>query len=150
MPQVDELLGRVIQRKIDSKRFIQVVSGIATDITETTCTVKREGSPDLTGVRLDAVDDAIENQVTIFPKDNSHVVVGIMDGLKTEAVILKCSEVENMRIKCGGVSLIDVFSKFITEINSAIINTPAGAGTISPATVQKLKIVEEDFKKIFK
>lgn len=150
MPQVEEVLSRVIKQKIEATRLIQVVSGIATDITETTCTVKREGSPDLTDVRLDAIDDAIENQVTIYPKDNSHVVVGIMDGLKTEAVVLRCSEVENMRIKCGGVSLIDVFSKFIEEINNAIINTPQGTGLIAPATVQKLKAVEEDFKKIFK
>lgn len=150
MPEVEELFSRVIKRQIQAARFIQIVSGIATDITETTCTVKREGSPDLTGVRLDAIDDEIENQVTIYPKDNSHVVVGIMDGLKTEAVVLKCSEVENMRVKCGGVSLIDVLSSFITEINNAIINTPAGPGTISPVTVQKLSAVEEDFKKIFK
>lgn len=150
MAEVEELFSRVMKRQIQASRFIQIVSGIATDITETTCTVKREGSPDLTGVRLDAIDDTIENQVTIYPKNNSPVVVGIMDGLKTEAVVLKCSEVEIMRIKCGGVSLIDTFSKFITEINSAIINTPAGAGTISPVTVQKLKAVEEDFKKIFK
>jgi hypothetical protein len=150
MPEVEELFSRVIKRQIQVARFIQIVSGIATDITETTCTVKREGSPDLTGVRLDAIDDEIENQVTIYPKDNSHVVVGIMDGLKTEAVVLKCSEVENMRVKCGSVSLIDVLSSFITEINNAIINTPAGPGTISPVTVQKLLAVEEDFKKIFK
>ncbi|MEO6176775.1 MAG: hypothetical protein ABIP27_16610 [Flavobacterium circumlabens] len=150
MADVDELFSRVMKRQIQASRFIQVVSGIATDITETTCTVKREGSPDLTGVRLDAVDDSIENQVTIIPKNNSHVVVGIMDGLKTEAVILKCSEVEIMRIKCGGVSLMETLSKFITEINNAIINTPTGAGTMSPATVLKLKAVEEDFKKIFK
>lgn len=150
MAEVEELLSRVMKRQIQATRFIQVVSGIATDITETTCTVKREGSPNLTGVRLDAIDDTIENQVTIFPKDNSHVVVGIMDGLKTEAVVLKCSEVEIMRIKCGGISLIDIFSKFITEINNAIINTPAGAGTVSPVTVEKLLTVEGDLKKIFK
>lgn len=150
MAEVEELFSRVMKRQIQASRFIQVVSGIATDITETTCTVKREGSPDLTGVRLDAIDDTIENQFTIFPKNNSHVVVGIMDGLKTEAVVLRCSEVEIVRIKCGGVSLIDTLSKFVTEINSAIINTPAGAGTVAPATVLKLKAVEEDFKKIFK
>lgn len=150
MPKVEELFSRVMKNQIDAARFIQVVSGIAADITETTCTVKREGSPDLTGVRLDAIDDTIENQVTIYPKEGSHVVVGIMDGLKTEAVVLKCSEVESMRIKCGGVSFIEVLSSFITEVKNAIINTPAGAGNISPATVQKLTAVEEDFKKIFK
>ncbi|MFH6945107.1 hypothetical protein [Flavobacterium sp. FlaQc-50] len=150
MAEVEELFSRVMKRQIQATRFIQIVSGIATDVTETTCTVKREGSPDLTGVRLDAIDDTIENQVTIYPKDNSHVVVGIMDGLKTEAVVLRCSEVEIMRIKCGGVSFIDVLSSLITEVKNAIINTPAGAGTISPVTVQKLTAVEEDFKKIFK
>ncbi|QSW90700.1 hypothetical protein J0383_07790 [Flavobacterium endoglycinae] len=150
MPDVEELFSRVMKKQIQSSRFIQVVSGIATDITEATCTVQREGSPDLTGVRLNAIDDEIEDQVTIYPKDKSHVVVGIMDGLKTEAVVLKCSEVENMRIKCGGVSFIDVLSSFITEVKNAIINTPAGAGTVSPATIQKLTAVEEDFKKIFK
>lgn len=150
MAEVEELFSRVMKRQIQATRFIQIVSGIATDVTETTCTVKREGSPDLTGVRLDAIDDTIVNQVTIYPKDNSHVVVGIMDGLKTEAVVLRCSEVEIMRIKCGGISLIDIFSKLITEINNAIINTPAGAGTVSTVTVKKLLAVEEDLKKIFK
>ena len=150
MAQVEELFSRVMKKQIQASHFIQFVSGIATDITDTTCTVKREGSPDLTGVRLDAVDDTIENQFTVFPKDNSYVVVGIMDGLRTEAVVLRCSEVDFIKIKCGGISLIDTFSKFIAEINNAIINTPAGAGTMSPATVQKLKAVEADFKKIFK
>jgi hypothetical protein len=150
MPEVEELFNRVIKRQIKAGQFIQVVSGIATDVNETTCTVKREGSPNLTGVRLDAIDDTIENQFTVFPKENSHVVVGIMDGLKTEAVVLRCSEVEHIKIKCGGVSLIETFSKLIDEINKAIINTPTGAGTMSPATVSKLKAVETDFKKIFK
>jgi len=150
MPEIDELFNRVIKQRINAGQFFQVISGIAIDINDTTCTVKREGSPDLTGVRLDAIDDTIENQFTVFPKDNSHVVVGIMDGLKTEAVVLRCSEVEHIKIKCGGVSLIDTLSKMIDEINKAIINTPTGAGTVSPATVAKLIAVNEDFKKIFK
>ncbi|MCV9929522.1 hypothetical protein OIU83_17810 [Flavobacterium sp. LS1R49] len=150
MSDVDELFTRVIKRQIKGNQFNQVITGTAVDINETTCTVKREGSPDLTDVRLDAIDDTIENQFTVFPKEGSFVIVGIVDGLKTEAVILRCSEVEHIKIKCGGVSLIETFSKFIDEINKAIINTPAGAGTVSPATVVKLKAVENDFKKIFK
>lgn len=150
MSDVDELFTRVIKRQIKGNQFNQVITGTAVDINEKTCTVKREGSPDLTDVRLDAIDDTIENQFTVFPKEGSFVIVGIVDGLKTEAVVLRCSEVDFIKIKCGGISLIDTFSKFITEINNAIINTPTGAGTVSPATVQKLKAVEADFKKIFK
>ena len=150
MAEVEQLFNRVLERKIKAVQFNHVVSGIAVDIQEITCTVKREGSPDLIGVRLDAIDDTIENQFTVFPKENSNVIVGIIDGLKTEAVVLRCSEVENIKIKCGGVSLIETFSKLIDEINKAIINTPAGAGTMSPTTVAKLKEVEDDFKKIFK
>jgi hypothetical protein len=147
---MEELLNRVIEKKIKATAFTQVILGLATAIMDTTCTVKREGMPDLLGVRLDAVDDSLESQFTVYPKENSNVIVGIIDGLKTEAVILRCSEVANIKIKCGGVSLIETFSKLITEITTAIIDTSQGPGAINAVTVTKLNAVETDFKKIFK
>lgn len=150
MSHLDQLFNQAVKNKISRNQIISITSGIATEITQTTCTVQREGLPDLLDVRLDAIDDALESQFTIYPVEGSNVIVGILNNLTTEAVVLKCSEVQNIKIKCQGADLGNTLSDFITEINNAIVNTPAGTGTISPATVQKLNVIDKQFKKIFR
>lgn len=150
MSHLDQLFNQAVKNKISRNQIISITSGIATEITQTTCRVQREGMPDLLDVRLDAIDDELESQFTIYPVTGSNVVVGILNNLATEAVVLRCSEVENIKIKCQGVDLGNTLSDFVTVLNEAIINTPAGAGTMSPATVQKLNEIDQQFKKIFR
>ncbi len=149
MNELGQSFNEALRQYIGRVQIKQITQGTAVDIGTTTCTVKREGLPDLLDVRLDAVDDTLENAFTVFPKEGSYVVVGILENMTTEAVVLRCSEIENIKIKCNGISFIDTIDELIKELNQAIINTPAGAGTVSPSTVTKLNAVNDKFKKIF-
>ena len=77
-----------------------------TEVGETTCTVVRDDAPELTDVRLNAIDDDLQSHFTVYPKENSSVVVGILEGIKTEAIVLKCSEVERVSFKTGNSTFV--------------------------------------------
>lgn len=103
LEQTIELAIKKIARKM---QFSEIVTGIAKNVTETTCEVHREGSPVIFDVRLNAIDDSLESYVTIYPAVDSNVIVGIIEGQKTEAVVLRCSEVERIKIKIGEMTLV--------------------------------------------
>lgn len=84
----------------------QILVGVAKEVGETTCTVEREDAPTLYGVRLNAIDDDLQSYVTIYPVDGSSVIVAIIEGLKTEAVLIRCSEVAQVKLKIGKQTLI--------------------------------------------
>lgn len=98
---LEQAIEKAIAAHVDRLKLLQVITGTAKEVGETTCTVVREDAPDLTGVRLNAIDDSLESYMTVYPKENSSVVVGILEGLKTEAVVLRCSEVESIKFKVG-------------------------------------------------
>jgi len=94
--------------KASAKKFLvkQILTGIAKEVGNTTCTVEREDAPTLYEVRLNAIDDDLQSNVTIYPVDGSSVIVAIIEGLKTESVLIKCSEVAQVKIKIGEQTLI--------------------------------------------
>ena len=84
----------------------QILTGVAKGVTETTCTVERDNAPALFDVRLNAVDDGLESYVTVYPAEGSAVLVAIIEGMKTEAVVVRCSEVERVKLKLGDRTLV--------------------------------------------
>jgi hypothetical protein len=73
---------------------------------ETSCDVERDNAPALYDVRLSAIDDDLQTYCVTVPAVGSVVVVGVIEGLKTEAVLLRCSEVQAFRIKIGGKTFV--------------------------------------------
>lgn len=101
MGALEQAIEKAIQAHVDRLRLAQIITGTATEVGETTCTVTRDDAPELTDVRLNAIDDDLQSFFTVYPKNGSNVLVGIIEGLKTEAVVLRCSEVESVKFKTG-------------------------------------------------
>ena len=105
MLQLEQTIKEVV-KNVSVRNQIKTISwGIVTEITETTCTVERDNAPVLYDVLLNAADDDLQSYVTVYPKLGSNVLIGIVDNLNTEAVILKCSEIEKIKIKTGQQTL---------------------------------------------
>lgn len=106
MSQLEQAIEQAIQKQAEKMLIKTVCWGVVTEVTETTCTVERDEAPTLHDVLLNAIDDDLQSNVTVYPKEGSNVLVAIVENLKTEAVIVKCSEVEKVKIKIGEQTLI--------------------------------------------
>lgn len=124
---LEELIETAIKKVAKRLQFAQVVSGVAKNITDTTCELHRTDAPIIFDVRLNAIDDDLQSFVTIYPKIDSDVLVGIIEGKKTEAVVLRCSEVEKVRYKIGD-------NKLLIDSTGVAFND----GTVGIADVMKL------------
>lgn len=86
---------------------MQVTEGTVTtvDKVERTCTVERDYLPTLFDVRLNAILNPGDSQVTIFPKSGSRVLCALVEGQPTDAFVLTATEPEEVSGKVGEVSL---------------------------------------------
>lgn len=77
------------------------------DVKEGTCTVERDGSPELHEVRLNAViDEGVTDTFTVIPAKGSFVWV-ISLGEATEGLVVATSKIERVMIRTGGI-MVDV------------------------------------------
>lgn len=113
MAGLEDTIMKVMQKIAKRNQSIQLLSGVATEIGETTMTVEREGGPTLLDVRLNAIDDDLQSFVTIYPVDGSNVIVGVIEGMKTEAVLIRASEIEKIKIRIADQSLTIDKSGFV-------------------------------------
>lgn len=104
--QLEQAIENAIKSQAGKVLIKTVCWGVVTKVTDTTCTVERDESPTLYDVLMNAIDDDLQSYVTVYPKEGSNVLVAIVENLKTEAVIIKCSEVEKVKIKIGKQALI--------------------------------------------
>lgn len=107
-------------------------------------------------VRLRATIDGNSNQVILFPKVGSWVMVSrIMD--EDDFFVSMVSEVERVVMSIDGKFMIknvsigfkDLLNDFVAEIEGAVIQTPAGAGSMAPITVQKLEAIKNKINQLF-
>lgn len=106
MGQLEQVIERAVKTVAENMQIKTVCWGVVTEVTEMTCTVERDEAPTLYGVLLNAIDDDLQSYVTMYPKEGSNVLVAIVENLKTEAVVLKCSEIEKIKVKVGEQTLI--------------------------------------------
>ncbi len=106
MGALEQAIEKAVAAICEKKQIVQVLTGTAIKVGATTCSVERDGAPTLEDVRLDAIDDELTSRFTVYPAENSSVLVGIIEGVKTEAVILKCSEVAKVSFKAGTQTLV--------------------------------------------
>ncbi|MDR2806261.1 MAG: hypothetical protein LBB85_11635 [Dysgonamonadaceae bacterium] len=105
MGALEQAIENAIGVQADRRQIKQIITGTAMNVGETACDVMRENAPVIYDARLNAIDDKLASYVTVVPKAGSFVLVGIVENLKTEAVVLRCSEVEKVRIKIGDQTL---------------------------------------------
>jgi len=106
MGALEQAIEAAVNAHSDKRQIKQVLIGVASEVTDTTCTVEREGAPTLHDVRLNAIDDNLDTYVTIYPATGSNVVVAILENIKTEAVVIRCSEVAKVKLKIGAITLV--------------------------------------------
>ncbi len=97
----EELLLRVINKSHRQKSIRTIGMGTASQITENNCVVLRDGQPELHDVRFHATETKPGSRIVEIPADNSSVIYAIIENQATEAVILKCSEIEKAIIEVG-------------------------------------------------
>lgn len=145
------------------------------NIKEATCTVERDGSPELHEVRLNSViDEKVTDSFTVFPAVGSYVMVLLL-GENTEGLVVATSKIDRVGIKTGDISvdvsssgivmnggklggLIDI-TKLTDKINSFIdtynshthmVNTAGSAtaqsGTSETASSGATKLSKDDYE----
>jgi hypothetical protein len=124
MGALEQAIQSTIQLQADRRQIKQIISGTATNVGETTCDIKREDAPIIYGARLNAIDDNLESFVTVYPQEGSFVLAGIVENLKTEAVVLRCSEVDRVKLKIGEQTLLVDKDGFVVNEgkNSGLMN----------------------------
>ncbi len=160
MGELEQAIEQAIRKQSGRLQVKQVLSGVATDVGESTCTVERQGSPSLFDVRLNAIDDDLQSFFTVYPAEGSVVLVAIIENMKTEAVVIRCSEVQRIKAKIGDTELeLDgdgfrfdrndenlqtVISELISEIQKIVVVV----GTTPNVPV--LESIKERLKQILK
>ena len=102
---MQELLKEAINKVSKKQHINQVIEGRATEVTNTSCTVKREDGADMLEVLLNAVEGDLDSFAIIIPAEGSEVLVGVIEGNRAEGVVLRCSEVEKIIWKNGTTEL---------------------------------------------
>lgn len=97
-----ERIGQAFSLAFDKLCVKTVKVGTVKDVDGyKSCTVELEDKVELFEVRLNAISTVITNHLTIKPKVGSRVLVAIIENIKTEAVLLSCSEVDEFFIHIG-------------------------------------------------
>lgn len=151
MGALEEAMREAIKAVADRFQIAEIITGTVVKVSETACDVEREDAPTMHDVRLSAIDDDLETYCVTVPAVNSSVVVGVIEGLKTEAVLLRCSEVQAFRIKIGGktfivdkdgvtlngTNLAQWMNKVHTDMNTLknLLNSSPIAGNGAPAAI---------------
>lgn len=104
--ELEQAIEKAIQAVFDRKHIVNVFTGTAKKVGETTCDVARSNAPTLLDVRLNAIEGDLPGYMTVYPAENSKVVVALLEGLKTEAVVISCSEIAKVSIKIGEQTLL--------------------------------------------
>lgn len=133
----EQLFQKLLDKNHDQKAIRVVGVGTATDIGENSCTVLRDGQPELLDVRFHATEDTPGSRIIEIPADQSSVIYAIIENQVTEAVLVKCSEIEKVMIRIGEMeyhidkdgclirfgddTLGNVLGNVIDEINKIIV-----------------------------
>lgn len=140
------------------------ITATVVSVENDTCTVKLLSELVLSDIRLKATISEDEDSFLVVPKIGSEVIVMSQTGALSSLMVIKVDAVESIHYKKGdfefvvdgttgkvtlkkeGANFGTLISNLITEINNAIILTPAGPGKIAPSTKTKLTALDTQFK----
>jgi len=148
--------------KNNEKLIIQ--SGIAKNVSDDKFDVQLYVDVMIYDVRINAVTGSLNNYLKVVPKENSKVLIALVENSETEAVLLATSEIEKIEAKVNDMEFVMESGKVsfkngnadlkeiltgLTGLKDAIIQTPAGPGNFSPNDVQKLTQIETKINNLF-
>jgi len=146
----EELLLRVIDKSHRQKAIRTIGMGSASQITENNCVVLRDGQPELHDVRFHATETKPGSRIVEIPADNSSVIYAIIENQATEAVILKCSEIEKVIIEVdkakyevnkNGISMVADDAKYELDASGHLI--AKGSDTLGYVLQKFIEIVQK-------
>jgi hypothetical protein len=143
----------------------QILWGRASDVRERTCTLKREDSVDIEGVLLTAINDDLGTSFTVYPKENSIILVGVIECLPQTCAVLLASEVEKVvlktnngfsfnagngkvEIKNGTANLKDILTDIVDKISGLTIMTADGEMPVSVNSQTQINILKTQIDKL--
>lgn len=133
-------------------------------IENTTCTVKLNSELIIDDVRLCATISDDHDVFLMVPQVGSFVILISQTGELSGLIVMKADQFDTisfkkgdfefkvdavegkMTLKNGSENFGSLISSLITEIKSAIIQTPAGPGNIAKSTQLKLTALDTKFK----
>lgn len=147
--------------KTMSSRAVRTIGvGIATQITDASCTVERDGQPSLYDVRFHATETKPGSRHVMIPAEGSSVLYGIIDNQQVEACILMCSEVDKVVMNVGSAKyeldrtghLIQVDNDKLSKVLSDLIDEVSKIIVINGRSpnVAALSLIKTKINKILK
>jgi len=165
MSRIEEIKSSIQQIARTNQQLGIVFTAEVVSANEATADVQF-GDFIFTGVKLFSIEAA--GGLLVKPKVGSMVtVLDLSEGKYRDMVIIKCDtpelvkmEINGLEVEINGVSgkvalknsatsFKDLLNELVKEVNAAIITTPAGAGTVSPATQAKLKLIDNKINQLF-
>lgn len=155
---IEEIFKQAVlsSKKTDDKHSLIV--GTVKYIDGDTCTVD-----DYEGVRLNAIVDNLASRMTIYPKIGSKVIIGRLEG-EDDAFLVRTSEIDRVTIeiedhlfemkegrfiiKKGAITLKGILSDTLTRLQTMVITTPSGPGSLSPGDKLFFEQVNEQVNQI--
>lgn len=126
------------------------------------CSVTDVDDIEIFNVRIKSVIDEKETGIVIFPSVGSSVAIAriaesnefqVIAYSQFDKIIYKNDKTEFIQdekftLKNDKASLKDVLNDLISELKSAIIQTPSGAGSFSPTTTAKFDLIDNKINQL--
>jgi hypothetical protein len=133
-------LRKLIERIMSQSLPIFITEGevSAVDKTSNTCTVKRADKPDLLKVRLNAILEAGNDVITVYPKNGSKVICAMVENDPTDAFILSTTNIDEIIINGGNNGGLTITPTLVENLNKtaqllgALLNVINGAPIPEP------------------
>lgn len=155
---LDELLQQVVRKSSLKTGKYSISVGTVKEVNGDTCTVDFYED-----VRLNAITDDLESQITIYPRIGSNVIIAQLEG-EDDSFVVSVSEIDRVVIKIGkqrfemhegkftikngDTDLKEILNDTYKLLKQAIINTPSGPGSFSPADIQGFEQLNNKVNKL--
>jgi hypothetical protein len=144
MREFDQLFTKVIDTTRKGKTKLSLVSGIVKSIDGDTCVVDL-----FEDVRLNAIIDELDSHFTVYPKVDTEVIMGRIEG-KDTMFVLGVSEIEKVIIKIGNQSLEFKENNITINIGNQILEMKSGKFKITNGNVSLKSILNDGFDQLGK
>lgn len=158
--EFDELLNQVVRKSTLKTGKYTISVGTVKEINGSICIVDSYER-----VRLNAIIDDLQSQITIYPKVNSKVIIAKLEN-EDDVFVVGYSEIERVVIKMGNqlfemhegkftiknqsADLKEILNSTYSQLKQSIINTPSGPGNFSPTDVQAFEQLNNKVNQLLK
>lgn len=121
----EKSLKQAVEAIMKSQQHSPLFIGKVKTISGETCVIERDGYDDLTDVRINIVEKSLQSFFKVTPKQGAEVLVLQLDTAGTDAIIVKCAEIDKIEITApemllngGQLGGLVVASKLVSKLNT--------------------------------